>query len=187
MPRFLTRPALALLGVLALLCLAACTPTARPATVECHAPLRCAPTVAPVRIPAGWKVLTRPHFRLAYPPDWTTSPSDPALEEAVHTDYIIATPAGHVRLDVSALEKTDVLAYCPVATPDTLPPQPTTLAGLPMRFQLIDSVRWWWFLNAQRTSYQLRASDYEASAAIKAQDDAILGTFRPDNVTPWQC
>ena len=31
MPRFSTRPALALLGTL--LCLAACTPTARPATV----------------------------------------------------------------------------------------------------------------------------------------------------------
>src|SRR5258705_10767046 len=32
-PRLPTRPALALLGALALLCLAACTPTARPATV----------------------------------------------------------------------------------------------------------------------------------------------------------
>ena len=184
MPRFLTRPALALLGVLALLCLAACTPTARPATVG-HAPI--APTVAPVRVPAGWKVLTTAHFRIAYPPDWTTFPHDKAQEDAVHTDYYIATPAGHVQLDVSALEKTDVLAYCPVATPDTLPPQPTTLAGLPMRFQLIDSVRWWWFLNAQRTSYQLTASDYEASAAIKAQDEAILATFRPDNADPWPC
>src|SRR5260370_19697245 len=122
MPRLPTQPALALLGVLALLCLAACTPTAGPATVG-HAPT--APTVAPARVPAGWKVLTTAHFRIAYPPDWTTFPSDPALEDAVHTEYYIATPAGHVQLSVSATAQTDVVAYCPVATPDTLPPQPT--------------------------------------------------------------
>ncbi len=193
MLRFLTRPTLVPLGVLALLCLAACTPTARPATVG-HAPI--APTVAPVRVPAGWKVLTTAHFRLAYPPDWTTFPSDPAQEEAVHiTGYYIATPdpGGHVQLEVSAAAQVDVSGSCPVATPQTQPAQQTTLAGLPMGYRLVPYpnggglVRWWWFLNAQRTAYQLKAFDGDASAAIKAQDDAILATFRPDNVTPWQC
>lgn len=190
MPRFLTRPALALLGVLALLSLAACTSTARPAAVECHAPLLCAPTVPPAPVPAGWKVLATPHFRIAYPPDWTTFPMGGAgQEDAVHTGYYIATPdpGGHVQLSVSALANVDVSAFCPVATPDTLPPQQTTLAGLPMRYQLIESVRWWWFLNAQRTAYTLRASDFDAGAATQAQDDAILATFRPDNGTPWRC
>jgi hypothetical protein len=94
---------------------------------------------------------------------------------------------------VSAQAKVDVSGSCPVATPDTLPPQQTTLAGLPMNYQLVaypqgaGVVRWWWFLNAQRTAYQLRASDGDASAATQAQDDAILATFRPDNATPWKC
>jgi hypothetical protein len=190
-PRFPTQPALALLGTLALLYLAACTPTARPATVGR------APTVAPARVPAGWKVLTTPHFRLAYPPDWRTfSMYEPSQEDAVHiTGYNIATPdpGGHVQLEVSAQAKVDVSASCPVATPDTRSAQQTTLAGLPMKYQLVaypqgaGVVRWWWFLNAQRTAYQLRASDGDASAAIKAQDDAILATFRPDNATPWRC
>jgi hypothetical protein len=196
-PRFPTRPALALLGVL--LCLAACTPPARPATVgrAPTAPPTAPPTALPARVPAGWKVLATPHFRLAYPPDWTTfSMYDAAQEAAVHiTGYYIATPEpdGHAQLSVSALEKTDVSGSCRAPNPQTQSFQPTTLAGLPMKYLLVPYpnggglVRWWVFLNAQRTAYTLRAFDGGASAATQAQDDAILATFRPDNATPWQC
>ena len=187
MPRFPTRPALALLGTL--LCLAACTPTARPATVGR------ASTATHARVPAGWKVLATAHFSLAYPPDWTTfSEFDAAQEDAVHiTGYYIATPAQHAQLAVSALEKTDVSGSCRAPNPQTQSFQPTTLAGLPMGYLLVPYpngggiVRWWVFLNAQQTAYTLRAFDGGASAATQAQDDAILATFRPDNATPWKC
>jgi hypothetical protein len=51
------------MGTLALLCLAACAPAASgpAATPTSH--------VMPARVPSGWKVLTTPHFGLAYPPD----------------------------------------------------------------------------------------------------------------------
>jgi hypothetical protein len=194
MPRLLTQLPLALLGMLALLCLAACTPTARPATVG-RAPT--VPTVPPACVPAGWKVLATPHFRLAYPPDWTTFSEFDAAQEAATpiTGYSIATPErhGHAQLYVSALQRVDVSDFCRAPNPQTQPPQATTLAGLPMRYLLVPYpngggvVRMWGFLNAQKTAYTLRASDGDASAATQAQDDAILATFRPDNTTAWQC
>jgi hypothetical protein len=169
MPRFAIRPALALLGTL--LCLAACTPTAPPA-----------------RVPAGWKVLATPHFRLAYPPDWRTfSMYEPSQEEGIDlTGYYIATPdpGGHVQLGVSALAKADVSGSCRAPNPLTQPAQQTTLAGLPMYYRLIlypqggGALRLWGFTNAQRTAYTLSAIDGDASAATQAQDDVILATPR---------
>ncbi|HZC76450.1 MAG TPA: hypothetical protein VE258_01795 [Ktedonobacterales bacterium] len=193
MPRFPTRPARALLGALALLCLAACTPMAsgppaRPGIVGR------APTAAPARVPAGWKVLATPHFRLAYPPDWAPeSPSRLATPPADPWQFHIDAPAHQLALRVDVVTNANVSDFCPVGAPTTRQFQPTTLAGLPMKYLLVaypnggGLVRWWVFANAQHTSYKLRAFDGEASAATQAQDDAILATFRPDNATPLQC
>ncbi len=199
--RFALRPALALLGTLALLCLAACTPTARPATVG-HASTA-TPTTTTARVPAGWKVLTTAHFRLAYPPDWTPVDNTNAkyYPGTADTEYLIESPDHHPRLDVRASPSSSLpdvahAEFCratPVASPITQQFQPTTLAGLPMYYLLVPYpngggiVRWWVFWNAQYTSYILRAFDGDANAATQTQDDAILATFRPDNATPLQC
>jgi hypothetical protein len=80
-----------------------------------------------------------------------------------------------------------------VGTPIAQQFHPTTLAGLPMEFQFVPypngsrMVRLWEFWNAQYTSFSLVAYDGDASAAIQAQDDAILATFRPDDATALQC
>jgi hypothetical protein len=143
----------------------------------------------PVRVPAGWKVLATPHFRLAYPPGWTTLSSSDATE----TEYDIGAPDRQGGLDVRALPNAAVSAFCPMATSTPQRFQPTTLAGLPMQYLLVPYpnggglVRWWVFLNTQGRAYTLRAFDGGASAATRVQDDAILATLRPDNTTPWQC
>ncbi len=48
-------------------------------------------------------------------------------------------------------------------------------------------LRAWFFANTQHTLYVLDADDTQADAATQAQDEAILGTFRPDNAAPWSC
>jgi hypothetical protein len=185
--------ALAPLGTLALLCLAACTPAARgpaaTATPTSH--------VMPAHVPSGWQVLATPHFGLAYPPDWTL-----AVDTLTGTaQYYIKSPDHQVRLDVSASPSLDPpnVAYAqlchptptPVETPNTQQFHPTTLAGLPMQYQLVPyaygMMRSWEFWNAQYTIFYLSAYDGDASAAIQAQNEAILATFRPDDVTPLQC
>src|SRR5258708_8872467 len=185
MRHFLTRRALAVLGTFAVLCLAACAPTTSGSTAT--------PTATPARVPAGWKVLTTTYFSLAYPPDWTPVAKYVPKNypgEVAYTDYFLNTPDGHAQLDVFAAPVSSVPLYCRVARPQA---QPTTLAGLPMRYALFvypdapGGVRWWSFVNAQKMGYGLRAYDGDASAATKAQDDAILATFRPDDATPLQC
>lgn len=37
------------------------------------------------------------------------------------------------------------------------------------------------------TLYVLDADDTQAGTAAQAQDEAILGTFRPDDAAPWSC
>jgi hypothetical protein len=50
-----------------------------------------------------------------------------------------------------------------------------------------NTLRVWTFANAQQTWYQLSVGDVGASAAVQAQDTAVLATFRPDDATPWSC
>jgi hypothetical protein len=186
MPRFPTRPALVLLGVLALLCLAACAPMAAvrvsPTATTLPAPTATPTTVLapmPTTVPAGWKVLATTHFSLAYPPDWTPEGGEPMST--------IWAPAKHSAGQVLALPRGDVTHYC---RPESSGARPMTCATLPMTFQLTgrgNTVRVWEFANAQQTRYQLSAGDMTAPAAVQAQDEVILATFRPDNATPWQC
>jgi hypothetical protein len=192
MPRCALRPARALLGTLALpcltLCLAACAPAASGPDAT--------PTATPARarVPAGWKVLATTHFSLAYPPDWALpSPSRLEPPPADPTEFYLDAPDHQPRLKVDVVPHVAVSAVCPVATPDTQPAQPTTLAGLPMWYRLViypnggGAGRLWGFTNAQRTSCARWAFDGDAGAATQAQDEAILATFRPANATPWQC
>jgi len=37
------------------------------------------------------------------------------------------------------------------------------------------------------TLYVLDADDTQGGTAAQAQDEAILGTFRPDDAAPWRC
>jgi hypothetical protein len=66
-----------------------------------------------------------------------------------------------------------------------------TLAGLPMAYESGVGegafMRVWDFVNAQGTHFTLDAEDAHGAAAVQAQDDRILATFRPDNAIPWTC
>lgn len=194
MHRFPTRPALALVG--ALLCLAACAPSARvslaptattPATPTATATLAPAPT--PTNVPAGWAVLDTTRFSLAYPSDWTPQ-TIPQSDGSVL--YNIAPPSQQdpsVRVSVQERVPSPNIGspYCMPASSDI---QHTTLVGLPMTYMLSGEGqldRTWVFANAQRTVYVLDAGDAQSDSATQAQDDAILATFRPDNADPWQC
>jgi hypothetical protein len=48
-------------------------------------------------------------------------------------------------------------------------------------------MRSWAFVNAHLTLYTLDAADAQGTAAVQAQDDSVLATFRPDNAEPWKC
>lgn len=189
MPRFPTRPTLALVGALALLCLAACVPTATVSvspTVTATTPPTATPTLVlaptPANVPAGWQVLATTHFSLAYPPDWTIqtlSGGDPR--------YFIVSPTKQSQVILEAQPQGDVSPYCLSAISGA---QHTTFAGLPMTYLLTgegNGLRTWYFANAQHTLYLQDADDTQADAATQAQDEAILGTFRPDDADPWSC
>jgi hypothetical protein len=176
---------------LALLCLAVCTPTATASvvpTATATTPLALTATrtpvlaSAPTNVPSGWKVLATTDFSLAYPPDWTT-------QLWPDGGYAIETPTQQPQVIVTAKPKGDVSPYC---RPDSPGAQQTTFAGLPMKYMLdgrgaADPVRLRLFANAQHTCYLLQADDFSAGAAMQAQDEAILATFRPDEATPWSC
>lgn len=194
MHRFQTWPALALVG--ALLCLAACAPSARvslsptattPATPTATATLPPAPT--PTNVPAGWAVLVTTRFSLAYPSDWTPQ-TIPQSDGSVL--YNIAPPSQQDPLvSVSVQEHVPTAnigdPYCMPASSDI---QHTTLAGLPVTYAISGEGqldRTWGFANAERTVYVLDVGDAQSGSATQAQDDAILATFRPDNADPWHC
>jgi hypothetical protein len=125
----------------------------------------------PARVPAGWKVLTTPHFGLAYPPDWALADTTNAQDYTGTStpDYRIESPDHQVWLAVSASPSSEPpnvahAQFCrptPVGTPITLEFQPTTLAGLPMEYRLFPypngsgMSRVWEFWNAQYTTFSL--------------------------------
>ncbi len=196
MPHSTSRPALTLLSLLTLLGLAACTPTATasvsPTATTPPAPTATAtlaPAPTPTNVPAGWTVLVKPHFSLAYPPGWTPTTYP---QQDGSTLYIIASPSApgsSVRVLVyeNASDSDLTVPYCLPVSSDV---QHTTLAALPMAYMLSGEgllMRTWFFANAQRTAYSLSADDAQSSTTIQAQDTAILDTFRPDNADPWHC
>ncbi len=200
MPRFRTRLAFALLG--ALLCLAACAPTATvsvsPTATTSPAPtyptalptatLEVAPAPTPTNVPAGWSVLAGLHLSLAYPPEWAVR-TIPPHEGLTSTLYNLAPAAASQDLFVVVQVQpraTDLSPYCAPGASW----RRATLAGLPMVFAVTGAgrpVREWTFANAQRTVYTLYTDDTQADTAAQARDDTILATFRPDNADPWHC
>jgi hypothetical protein len=94
-----------------------------------------------------------------------------------------------MRVTVLVQPQGDMSRYCLRATAGA---QLLTFAGLPMTYLLLGdgngtSLRSWLFANGQRTLYALQADDVQAGAAVQAQDEAILSTFRSDNANPWSC
>ncbi len=193
MPRLPVRPALGFLG--ALLCLAGCAPTATVSTASTATtpPVPTAtptPVLAPTptNVPAGWQVLATAHFSLAYPPDWTVESATDEPDQS----YVIWAPAKQSSVQVNVVPQADVpqaemTLYC---LPESSGARHTTLANLPMTFQLTgmgNTVGVWRFVNTQKTLYLLSAGGVMGSVAVQAQDTAIFATFRPDDATPWRC
>jgi hypothetical protein len=205
MPRLPTRPALVLLG--ALLCLAACAPTATvsvPPTATVSVPPTpttpptatptLVPAPTPTNVPSGWLVLSGQHFSLAYPPGWSVQMPETNTGATIY--FLAPPPSSHdqgVEVEVFQVPQSvgseGMPPYCFGPGQDGL--KRVLLAGIPMAYQFGigegADMRSWNFVNAQRTHYTLDADDAHGTAMVQAQDDRILATFRPDNVTPWQC
>lgn len=192
MPRYTTR--LAFLSALALISLAGCAPTATASvtptataatTPQPTATSTLAPAPTPTNVPAGWSVLDTPHFSIAYPQGWTPN-TYPQQDGSIL--YSITYPQ-HPPVDVLAQEHmpNGASSYC--APPSGF--QKVVLAGAPMSYGLVGEEggfkRSWFFVNAQDTAFALDADDTQSAAAVQAQDNAILATFRPDSATPWPC
>lgn len=196
MPRVPSWAALAILG--ALLCLAACAPTATvnaspTTTATVNTPPRptatSTPFVAstPTNVPTGWSVLATTYFSLAYPPDWT-----PETGGSSTGQFVIWAPAhqGAVVVNVVLQAKVPPMELTLYCQPQSEDARHTTLANLPMSLQdtgLAHSVRVWRFVNAQQTLYLLSTGDALADAATQARHEAIFATFRPNIATPWHC
>jgi hypothetical protein len=125
---------------------------------------------------------------MAYPPNWTVE----GATDVPAQSYVIWAPAKQSAVQVFVVPQAEVpqaemTFYC---QPESSGARHTTLANLPMTFQLTgldNSVGVWRFVNSQQTLYLLEAGGVMASPAIQAQDTAIFTTFRPDDATPWSC
>ncbi len=197
MPRPSLRSIFWLPGVLALLSLAACTPSAPTSALTSATPTwtpypiytatptaTLIPAATPTNVPAGWSVLDVHDFSIAFP-QGTQHDYFPQPDSSL--GYVIQPG---VKLIIQENQVAAVIkeAYCSPNTPNL---HPVTFAGLPMIYGLVGeeggNKRDWMFVDAQGTSYELIANDTTASSDLQAQDDAILATFRPADTTPWSC
>ena len=127
--------------------------------------------------PAGWTVYHGDHFSIAYPAGWSTS--TPAIEDGGQTAVIVLSgPKPRDQIGVTEI-RTVPANTAPCAAGGT---QSVRLAGLPMRYAVVEGVHrvWSYFTNAH-IEYALSALDADQSPEIQAQHDAILATFRPDD------
>lgn len=150
------------------------------------------PAPTPLNVPAGWTVLVGLHFSLAYPNGWTVQ-SYPSNNGSI---IYVLEPANtnNQGVEVYAFQApqtariSDLSTYC---LPQSAGVSRSMLAGLPMAYLGVtgegNNMRSWSFVNTQRTIYALDALDAQGTAAVQAQDNVSLNTFRPDNPIPWQC
>jgi len=193
----------ALLAPLALLCLAACVPTAAvsvtatatasPTTVPVIPTATLSPAATPTNVPAGWSVLADPAFSIAYPPQWSVRNPSTNTGAAI---YLLTPPTPDnqgVEVVLYQASQSSVSAdFAPYCLPGSQGDvQRVSLAGLQMSYIPVSGeggfMRSWTFVNAQRTMYTLNALDIQGTSTAQAQDDRILATFRPDNAAPWNC
>lgn len=127
--------------------------------------------------PAGWTVYHGDHFLIAYPAGWSTS--TPAIEDGGQTAVVVLSgPKPRDQIEV-----TEILVIPQNADPCAVGrAQLVTLAGLPMRYEIVEGVhRVWSYFTSAHIEYALSALDADQSTAIQSQHDAILATFRPDD------
>jgi hypothetical protein len=151
------------------------------------------PAPTPANVPAGWTVLDTPHFSLAYPAGWSVRMPD---TNTGGTIYFLAPPSPHdqgvtvmVYPGPPSVGSGGMAPFC--VGPGRGGVGRVTLAGLPMAYQFGvgegASTRVWDFVNTQGTHFTLDAEDAQGAAAVQAQDNSIVATFRPDNAIPWSC
>ncbi|HET9110309.1 MAG TPA: hypothetical protein VFN78_05745 [Ktedonobacterales bacterium] len=135
------------------------------------------PASSPSQMPAGWKVYHGDHFSIAYPAGWSTS--TPAIDDGGQTAVVVLSgPKPRDQIEV-----TEILIIPQNTTPCAVGRgQPVMLAGLPMRYEVVEGVhRVWSYFTSAHIEYALSALDADQSTATQSQHDAILATFRPDD------
>jgi hypothetical protein len=177
--------AVLLLGVL----LAGCggTATSSPTATEKPLPVGTpSPTLVPR--PSSWPVYHGAHFTLAYPSGWTSeaTPQGNSTPSSPDVVYSFVSPDRTTAVQVNESDGLDVATVqqiCASQARDAL----VMFAGLPMRYSPMVAggrVRQWTYVTDRGTVYGLAADDYYGTAsssdAIRAQNEAILATFRPD-------
>lgn len=163
------------------------TATSAPTVTLPPAPTATAtPSLQPLNVPAGWQVYNGPHFAIAYPPNWSVGvfPQGNSTSAQPIVVYGFKSPDGGQTVSVTEADgfqatlKSQCLSFKSSALYSVV-----TLAGIPMFFTDKTAggiVREWSFFTDQGTSYGLSAEDGRSSAAIRAQDDAVLSTFHAE-------
>lgn len=170
--------AIALLAVSALGGCAA--PAAGAATTATMPPPTATATVPGT--PSGWSVYRGDHFTIAYPPQWSYTPIPPGQVGNDTLSSVVLNgpqPRAQIQINETTFTQDEFANFCTSAGRTA-----TQLAGLPMRYALIEGVhRSWIFVSAERISYELSTFDGDWPANMQAQQNSILATFRPDDTT----
>jgi hypothetical protein len=127
-------------------------------------------------------VYTGAHFTIAYPPGWTyTSQGVTSADPSVLVIFTGPQPRDQIEVtEVAGVTQAQVPDYC-----TTTGAKQVHLAGLVMNYQVAEGVhRVWSFFTSTHISYSLSALDADQSAAMQAQHDAILATFKPEDTAP---
>lgn len=141
----------------------------------------------PTNVPAGWHVYSGQHFTIAVPADWGVKTYPLSVTQQGHDVTYSFSPSTTAHLGVDVMEDSGLDEatlqhdFCPNPAHE-----PTVaLAGLPMRYSVIEGVhRSWQFITNTGTSYQLSINDGLAGKDVQAHDDAVLATFRSEDTTP---
>lgn len=153
-------------------------PTSTPTVVDIPTatPVPVPPT--PTNVPAGWQVYFGIHFTIAYPANWTMTPS-PHQQGLQGGGVTLSNPdnTGLVSVVESyGYSQSQLQSIC------QFDGTPKMLAGIQMRYVLGEGVhRNWSFVNSNGVEYSLDALDATRPQAVQALDDSVLATFRPDD------
>jgi hypothetical protein len=150
--------------------------TATPSATPTYAP----PT--PTNVPPGWQVYSGPHFTIALPPDWSFAGyggmqtglmgQSHQFQNGRHIMYVAVG-------ETYGFTPSQLQDLCKQVTESSV-----VIAGIAMHYNVAGGMgRGWFFINSQDHEYGLSAGDGLLAQDIRATDDAILATFRPDDPT----
>jgi hypothetical protein len=136
----------------------------------------------PTNVPPGWQVFFGPHFTIALPQDWSLAGNGAAQTGFMGQSFQFQNGRHIMYLTVGeeyGFTPSQLQDLCAQVTQSSV-----VIAGIAMHYTVAGGMgRSWFFINSQDHEFGLSAGDGLLSQDIRATDDAILATFRPDDPT----